>query len=163
MDTKKTIEILEQKIENITNNNIPDENIESLYKLVDIHKDLKNEEYWEKKEEVLDMRYNNYRGDYGRDDYGYGREYSRGRSRDSRGRYMGEEIIEDMHESYQDYSAGKDEMIHGNYGAENVTMKSLDYMLKSVHEFIEMLKKDASTPEEMELIRKYTRKIGEQM
>ena len=40
-------------------------------------------------------------------------------------------------------------------------MKSLDYMLQSVAQFIEMLKQDASSQEEMELIQKYTRQISE--
>ena len=40
-------------------------------------------------------------------------------------------------------------------------MKSLDYMLKSVVQFIEMLKEDASSQEEMQLIQKYTREISD--
>ena len=40
-------------------------------------------------------------------------------------------------------------------------MKSLDYMLKSVCQFMKMLKEEAETQEEMELIQEYSQKIGE--
>ena len=94
-----------------------------------------------------------------------------GRRRDSRGRYMeratsgrnykGDEMLDEMHEHYQRYSDGREEMTMGNYGAHSGTMKSLEYMLESVVDFIEMLKKDASSQEEVELIQKYTREISE--
>ena len=40
-------------------------------------------------------------------------------------------------------------------------MRSLDYMLKSVVQFIKMLEEDAGSEEEMKLIKKYSRKISE--
>ena len=40
-------------------------------------------------------------------------------------------------------------------------MKSLEYMLQSVTNFIEMLKKDAGSQEEVEMIKEYTRHISE--
>ena len=143
-----------------------------LGKLVDIHKDLANEEYWNKKKEVMEMNYRPYEGEYGN----YGRESYGRRRRDSRGRYMerggnrggsrggnyrGEEMLDEMNEHYSRYSEGKEDMNMGNYGAHSTTMKSLDYMLQSVVEFIEMLKKDANSQEEVELIQKYTREISE--
>lgn len=158
--TNKILKEVDEKICQILEDGIQIDNLDALGKLVDIHKDIKNEEYWKKKGEVIDMRYRDYRDDYGN----YGR-----RSRDSRGRYMtggrgmyrGEEMIEDMHENYRDYTDGREEYMRGNYGAQSATMKSLDYMLQSVVEFLEMLKKDASSQEEMELIQKYTREISE--
>lgn len=42
---------IEKQIEIIKNEGVKRENIEYLYKLVDIHKDLKNEEYWKVKED----------------------------------------------------------------------------------------------------------------
>ena len=111
------------------------------------------------------MRYREY-GEYGN----YGNEYGR-RSRDSRGRYTargqgsrryrGDDMMDEMYRGYHEYSEGKEEMNMGNYGAKNDTMKSLDYMLQSVVEFIEMLKKDAGSQEEVELIQEYTRHISE--
>ena len=111
------------------------------------------------------MRYIEH-GEYGN----YPMEYGR-RSRDSRGRYTtrgqnsrryrGDDMMEDIHRNYEEYSEGKEEMNMGNYGAKNDTMKSLDYMMRSVVEFIEMLKKDAGSQEEVELIQEYTRQISE--
>lgn len=46
------INIVEGKLKEYNATNINPGNLENLYKLVDIHKDLKNEEYWEIKKEV---------------------------------------------------------------------------------------------------------------
>lgn len=107
-------------------------------------------------ENIYDRRYG--RRDY--DNYG-------ARQRDSRGRYMtgrddrGYSIIDDMNDMYEDYSGNKEEYNRGNYGAKDDTLKSLDYMLKSVVQFMEMLRDEATTDEEMQLIKKYARKISE--
>lgn len=167
----KIKEQVEKGIDMILEEGLQSNNLDTLYKLVDIHKDLANEEYWESKEEVMEMRYRGY-GEYGND---YEREhrgrehYGRGRKRDSRGRYMatdtrryrGEEMMDEMHEAYRDYSDGREEMHMGNYGAKADTMKSLEYMMESVVDFIEMLKKDATSQEEIQLIQHYTKKINE--
>ena len=164
---KELKERLEKELENqigiIVEDGFGYENLDKLGKLVDIHKDLANEKYWKKKEEVMDVRYRGYEEEYGT----YGR-----RRRDSRGRYMdgrsgirkphhGEEMLDEMGEHYYRYAEGKEDMNMGNYGAHSSTMKSLEYMLESVVDFIEMLKKDANSQEEVELIKKYTREISE--
>lgn len=112
---------------------------------------------------LIGMRYRDYDRRYGRRDYdNYG-----ARQRDSRGRYMtgredrGYGIIDDMNDMYEDYSGNKEEYNRGNYGAKDDTLKSLDYMLKSVVQFMEMLRDEATTDEEMQLIKKYARKISE--
>lgn len=160
----KLKEEVEKKIDNIMNTGIQDANLDTLYKLVDIHKDLANEEYWDKKEEAMSMKYRGYGeygNDYGRDGYGRGRDsrgrYTAGGSR----RYRGEGMVEDIHGAYQEYSEGKEQMNMGNYNAKGNTMKSLEYMMESVVDFIEMLKKDATSQEEIQLIQHYTRKISE--
>lgn len=110
-------------------------------------------------------RYNGSYSDYG------------ARGRDSRGRYMadygrrggsgsgrrnrGYGYIDDMNDYYGNYSENKESYRRGNYGAGDDSMKSLDYMLKSVHQFIKMLKEEADNPEEVELIQEYAMKIGE--
>lgn len=97
------------------------------------------------------MRY----GEYDRGGYNeYGR---RGRYRGGRGsgRYRGEEMLDDMREEYGNYSESR------NYGDGQESMKSLDYMLKAIHQFLKMLQEEASSEDEMQLIRQYTRKIGE--
>ena len=161
---KEIKEKVEQEIENIIGEGLQEENIEMLGDLVDIHKDLANEDYWEKKKEVMGMRYRNYEGDsYGRESYGR-------RGRDSRGRYSaggtmgrnyGEQMMNEMYQNYQGYSRGREQYGRGNYNAKEDTMKSLEYMLESMVDFVEMLKEEAGSQEEMELIRHYTKQISE--
>ena len=58
MEEKPTLEDLLEKVESQIKETIKDgvkrENVEYLYKLTDIHKDVKNEEYWKKKGEYYD-------------------------------------------------------------------------------------------------------------
>lgn len=164
---------LKNQIEEKINTIVGDEgiqmgNLDMLGKLVDIHKDLSNEDYWNKKKEVMEMRYREY-GDeysYGREEYGnYGRRGVPGSGRGRRRRYSergggsnyrGDESMENMYGAYQEYSEGRE-----RYGNHPATLKSLDYMLKSVVEFIEMLKEEAESQEEVQLIQKYTREISD--
>jgi len=111
------------------------------------------------------MRYGNYNAynDYGarmRDSRGrfmgdYGR---RGVPGTGRGRYRGYGYLDEMAESYGNYNASK---YSDSYGAEQEGTKALEYMLKSVHQFIKMLKEEASSPEESELIQEYVDKLGD--
>ena len=154
----KVKELVEKGINKTIEDGIQTSNLDTLGKLVDIYKDIANIEQW-KKEEENDMRYDRRYRDYIREPYSrepYGR-----RRRDSRGRYMGDEMMNDMHEAYRDYSDGREEMNMGNYGAKDDTMKSLEYMMQSVVQFIEMLERDANSQEEVEMIKDYTRKISE--
>ena len=161
----KLKEQLDTKIEELVGDELSLNNLDILNKLVNMQTDLANQEYWEKKKEVMDMNYRNYNdgysesyGNYGRrgvpgSGRGHGRRYSR-RGVDTK--YAGQEVMDDMYEAYGEYSEGRE-----RYGHHPSTMKSLDYMLKSVVEFIEMLKEDASSLEEVQLIQKYTREISE--
>lgn len=163
---EKLKELVEKGINGIIEEGIQVSDLDTLYKLVDIHKDLANEEYWESKKEAMEMRYRGYgeyNNDYGRENYGRRRD-SRGRYRESGDmsrRYRGDEMMEEMHESYRNYSDGREEMSMGNYSAKSNTIKSLEYMMQSVVDFIEMLKKDASSQEEIQIIQEYTRQISE--
>lgn len=159
---EKLIEQINEKISTIVEEGINVNNLEALGKLIDIHKDLANEEYWKVKKEVLNMRYRGY-DDYDESDYGR-------RTRDSRGRYMGDRrsesyrgqrVLDEMYNGYRNYNDGKEEYNRGNYGAKGETMKSLEYMLESVTDFIEMLQHDAGSQEEVDMIKKYTRRISE--
>lgn len=149
----KVKELVEKGINKTIEDGIQTSNLDTLGKLVDIYKDIANVEHW-KKEEENDMRYDRRYRDYTREPYGR-------RRRDSRGRYMGDEMMNDMHEAYRDYSDGREEMNMGNYSAKDDTMKSLEYMMQSVVQFIEMLEKDANSQEEIEIIKDYTRQISE--
>ena len=119
---QRTKEETEKIINAILEDGVRSDNVDYLYKVIDIHKDIANEEYWKEKED--NMRYRNSgRGMYGNydmmDNYGrrdYDDSYGR-RHRDSRGRFMergrdrkyrGEEPMEDMYENYHMYLNGKD-------------------------------------------------------
>lgn len=144
MTTTESIKSEVEKIlGDISNEGISRDNVDYIYKLVDIHKDLEHENYWE----VKKMYYGNYRRD-GYDDMSYGR-----RTRDRRGRYKGHDMIEDMRENYDRYSENR------RYGGKD-TSESLEYMLESIVCFVEMLEEDASE-QDINLIRKYTRRIAE--
>lgn len=172
--TTDMFEKLKEETENvicdILEEGIKMDNIELLDKVVDIHKDIAEEE-------EIDMRY--MRGSYNENrggNYGNYGNYGRGRRRDSRGRYMesgystnrgngrryqGHDMIDEMADHYGNYSEGREQYNRGNYGAKEDTMKSLEYMMESVVDFVAMLQEEAESQEEVELIKHYTRKISE--
>ena len=159
----KTKEEVERIIKQITENGLQTANVELLYKLIDVHKDIENEKYWKEKESM-------YRGrDYFMDD-----SYNGGRSRDSRGRYMdgsygrrgvpgtgrgryrGYEMIEEMGEHYGDYSEGRD-----TYGNDRETEKSFDKMLQSLEDFTYLIMQEADSQDKIEKVKRTARKISE--
>ena len=161
----KTKSEVERIIKQITENGLQIANVELLYKLIDIHKDIENEKYWKEKEEE-----SMYRGrDYFMDD-----SYNGGRSRDSRGRYMdgsygrrgvpgtgrgryrGYDMIEEMGEHYGDYSEGRD-----TYGNDRETEKSFDKMLQSLEDFTYLIMQEADSQDKIEKVRKTAKKISE--
>lgn len=173
VETKDVLTKIKDETEKVLNqiaeNGLQADNVELLYKLIDIHKDVANEEYWKGKEEY--MRYRGYENDsYGRRGVkGTGR-YSRYRGEESYGRrgvagtgrrYRGHDMLEDMHEHYGNYSESKEMAERGHYGAEDESTESLECMLESLVDFIRTLKDDADSQEEVKLIEKYSRKISE--
>lgn len=155
---KKVNQEVEEKIQNIMETGIKNDNIDMLGMLVDIHKDLANEEYWDEKKEAMEMRYRE-GGSYG--NYGnYGR-----RGRDSRGRYTarggrgrsyrGDDMMEEMYGAYQEYSEDS------QYGAKGESKEALEDMMECLVTFMAEIKENANSPEEMEVIKHYTRKISE--
>lgn len=162
-------EKVEDKIQEIlVKNGITSENVDYLGKLMDIHKDLQEEECLKKKED-LDMRYNEYDEDsYGRRgvpgtgrsryrESAYGR---RGVPGTGRGRYRGYYPMEEMMEHYGNYSEANEESMRGNYGAEGEMVKSVEGIMKNIYEIVEELS-EADSPEVMHIIKKYSRKINE--
>ena len=142
---------IEKTLGDISNEGISRDNIDYLEKLLCSHNKLEQEQYWEvKKMYYRDSR----RYDYDRDDMSYGR----GRRRDSRGRYKGHDMIDEMSDYYGKYMETRDGR---SYGGREDSIKSLDYMMASVYDFVCMLEEDAKSDEEMDIIRKYARKISE--
>ena len=139
-----------------------------LYKLVDIDKDLENIDYWNVKKEVMKMRYNGY-GDYSEGGYsegGYSNYGRRGVPGSGRGRrsyrgYEGEEMLEDMKESYGAYSESMGAYSRGNYNAGQDGMKALEDVMELFTEFTQKMMKEAESPEEKQIMKKYLRKISQ--
>lgn len=185
---EKLKELIEEEIKKIEENGIDLTKVETLSELVDIHKDISNEEYWKKKEEALTMRgnYGNY-GEYGE---GYGRRgrggryreggyseggYSRGgygergttdgrdRSRGSYGHYMPypDMYMNRMMDGMEGYMEGREQYNRGNYGAKGQTVESLEKMLEGIVAFVEDIQKDPEQQEEKEVVNHYIRKLKE--
>lgn len=178
---EKLLKEAEKLIECIVDEGIQAQNIDFLSKIVDIHKDISNEEYWNMKKEDINMRYRGYSEGYG--EYSEGGNYGR-RSRDSRGRYTeggyseggysegsygrrgvkgtgrgryrGEEMMDEMMYHYGNYSDGRDQ-----YGADEETMKSFKYMLKSFKDYYKHLKQEASSQQEVKMLEDVAREISE--
>lgn len=102
--------------------------------------------------------------------YGYGAEGGnmgaygrRGVPGTGRGRrYRGPEgKMQEMMEHYGNYSAASEAANMGNYGAEEDSMRSLDSMLNCVCIFMDMLEENAGSQEEIQMIKKYKKKIAE--
>ena len=161
----KVIDKMEESIDSLINNELTIDNISKLEKLVDIHKDMSNVKYWKAKESNS-MRYNTnygYNGryePYGRDYYngGYNNSYNR---RGVDAKYRGHEYIDGMYNNYSRYEDGREQYNRGNYNAKDDTLNSLRYMLESAVEFFGMLKSEATSPEEMQMIKEYTQRIHE--
>lgn len=155
--SEKINEQIDKKINGILEQGIQAGNVDFLYKMVDIKKDMAEIE-----KEEQEMMYSNY-DNYGRYD---DMNYEGGRRRDSRGRYMesgsygrrgvkgtgrgryrGEEMMDEMAYHYGNYSEGRE-----RYGADDETIKSFKYMLKSFKDYYKHLKQEASSPQEVKLL-----------
>lgn len=150
---EEIIKETEIQIESIKNEHINVNNIDYLYKLVDIHKDLKNEEYWKEKIESMKYRYGNYGnyGNYGRRNYRESNNYG---EYGARGNYRGEEALDGVYEAYRAYSES------GNYGTQD-NMQKIEMMTDSLMDFVNHVKKIAKTPEERQFIDRKVQELSE--
>ena len=70
--------------------------------------------------------------------------------------------MDSMYNEYNRYEEGREQYNRGgNYNTKEDSMKSLEYMLESMVDFVKMLKEEAQSQEEINMIKKYTRKISE--
>ena len=167
--TDKVTEEVDKTINRIIEQGVQTNNIDFLYKMIDIKKDIAEIE-----KEENEMMY----GNYGRENYGEYNEsgnYGGGRRRDSRGRFMegssygrrgvkgsgrgryrGEEMMDEMMYHYGNYNEGREQ-----YGADEETMKSFKYMLKSFKDYYKHLKNEASSQQEVEMLEDVAREISE--
>ena len=139
----------EEYIKKVGEQGLDSVDIDYLFKVVDIYKDIK---------EVENM-------DYGRNEnYGRYGEYNNYNDYGRRGvdaRYRGESYMDSMNGSYRNYEAARYEYNNGNYGAKEDGLKELDYMMHAAMKFIKMIKEEATSPEEKEIVMKHIRKISE--
>lgn len=176
---EKLKELVEKELKSMEESGIDSSNIDVIYKLVDIHKDIENEEYWKVKKEAMEMRYN---GDY----EGYGEGYGR-RRRDSRGRYMAggrggnrggrggyseggnyghympypEMYMDRMMDGMEGYMEGREQYNRGNYNGKDQSVESLEKMLEGIVAFVEEIQNDPEQHEEKEVVNHYIKKLKE--
>ena len=162
----KLKEETDKSMKRVLEQGVQTNNVDFLYKMIDIKKDIAEIE-----KEEQEMMYGNY-GNYGRDS---DMMYSGGRRRDSRGRYMeggsygrrgvpgtgrgryrGEEMMDEMAYHYGNYNEGREQ-----YGADEETMKSFKYMLKSFKDYYKHLKEEASSQQEVKMLEDVAREISE--
>lgn len=162
----KLKEETDKSMKRVLEQGVQTNNVDFLYKMIDIKKDIAEIE-----KEEQEMMYGNY-GNYGRDS---DMMYSGGRRRDSSGRYMeggsygrrgvpgtgrgryrGEEMMDEMAYHYGNYNEGREQ-----YGADEETMKSFKYMLKSFKDYYKHLKNEASSQQEVQMLEDVAREISE--
>ena len=138
----------EESIKRILDEGITNNNLEYLYKLTKINKMAKEEE------NMYNGNYNN----YGRESYNnYGREnYNDYGRRGIDSKYRGYGHIDRMYNEYGRYMDGRE-----RYGANEDTKKSLKYMLESMEDFARMLREDAQSQEEVQMIRETAQRIAQ--
>lgn len=149
----------EESIKKILDEGLNTNNLEHLYKLAKINHMVKEDE---------NMNYNEYRdyrdyngrgpghGSYGEYNRGYG-EYNEGynaRGRDSK--YRGYGHLDRMYNEYGNYSYGRE-----RYGTNEDTKRSLEYMLRSMEDFARMLKEEAQSQEEVNMIKQTAQRIAQ--
>jgi Na+/phosphate symporter len=154
--------IVEKELNQFSGTELNEEELDILYKLIDINKDIENIDYWNCKKEVMKMRYENY-GDYSEGRYGnYGR---RGVPGTGRGRYRGysdgEEVLEDMKESYGAYSESMNAYSRGNYNAGNDGMKALEDTMELFTEFAQKMIQETDSPEAKQIIKRHLHRISQ--
>lgn len=152
---QKVIDKVEEKIKVILDEDINVNNLDHLYKLSKIKHMAKEDK---------EMNYGNYGGpgygNYGAGNYGAG-SYGRGSYGESYGRrgydakYRGYDHLDRIADNYGRYEEGR-----SRYGANEDTKKSLEYMLRCMEDFVHMLKEDASSQEEMMMIKEATKRIA---
>ena len=140
----KVIDKMTESINKIIDEGLNTSNIELLYKLVDIYKDVK---------EVESMNYGEYGrragyDAYGRNSYGnYGEYGEYGRSNYGRQgrdmRYRGDDELDRMYGEYGRYQESRN-----RYGTGEEADKSFHYMVKSLQDFIKVLHEEAETPQQ---------------
>ncbi len=150
----KTIENFENYIKKNGEQDVDSIDVDRLFKIVDIFKDLKEVE-----------KMNNYGNEYNRgyreyNEYNGYDEYNR-RGVDSK--YKASKYMDSMKGNYEAYEEDRNEYNRGNYGVKEDGLHDLESMLHSNHKLLKYIKETATSPEEKEIVRKYFQKFSELM
>ena len=181
-DIKDLCARIEDELSKIADSGLTTGNLEMTYKLIDMYKDIKNTQYWDKKVEyyntVLDEMRGGYNDDYserGRKRGGMGRysrsdgrmmypDYDRGtsygdESRDygtGRGNYSrsdGRDTYSDYMTQKQNYRSGKSE------DCKRKMLAALEEHLDELTTEMSDMSKDAECREERDLVKRYVEKL----
>lgn len=136
---KETLKKLEEEI---TANKL--NNVEIVYKLVDILKDLNQLEGKENEDMYRDY------GEYGDN---YGRRGVPGTGRRRYRRYRGDDMMEEMQDHYSRYMEGR------SYGSPE-SDKAFKYMVKTYEDFGMHIGEIAETPEQKEMLCRASEKVS---
>ena len=149
------LKMTEEAIERTVKDGLTTNNLDVVYKLAKIKHMAKEDE---------SMNYGNYSGrgpghgsygNYGYGNYGeYGRDSYGRRVVDSR--YRGHDHLDRMYSEYGRYNESRE-----RYGNNEDSKKSLKYMLESMEDFARMLKEDAQSQEEIQMIKQTAQRIAQ--
>ena len=140
----RVIKKMEDSINRILDEGLNTNNLDTLYKLSKVKHMAKEDK------NIMDSygrrpMYDSY-GDYDHDHYGR-RGYDM--------KYRGHDHLDKMYDYYGRYMDGRTK-----YGAGEDTKKSLEYMLRSMEDFARMLKEDATSQEEIMMIKQTAQRIA---
>lgn len=157
LEENKLLKLTEETIERTIKDGLTTANLDIVYKLAKIKHMAKEDE---------NMNYGNYSGrgpghgsygEYGRDNYGeYNEGYNNYGRRGVDSKYRGYGHLDRMYNEYGNYSYGRE-----RYGANEDTKKSLEYMLRSMEDFARMLKEEAQSQEEVQMIKQTAQRIAQ--
>ena len=165
---RKMCEIIENELGKIAEKGLTTSNIDTAFKLIDMHKDLKNVEYWDIKKEYYEEAIAGMRGGYSRNPDKYSERG--GRKRDSMGRYARDDgmdhglshtraysnedgLLYEYLDAKQSYRSGR------NADNKQRLMDSLEGYMDEFTAKIKEMHRDADTPEERDLIGKFMAKL----
>lgn len=182
-DVKDLCARIEDELSKIADNGLTTGNLEMTYKLIDMYKDIKNTQYWDKKVEYYNTVLDEMRGGYN-DDYS-----ERGRKRDSMGRYSandgrmmpdydrgssyarrGEHYVRghysrsDGRDAYDDYMTQKQSYRSGkSEDCKRKMLAALEEHLDELTTEMSDMSKDAECREERDLVKRYVEKLRDML
>lgn len=178
---EKLCRLIEDELKRKSEAGLTTANLDTVYKLIDMYKDLKNTEYWDVKAEYYMAVLDEMRGGYSQDG---GRSERRGHRRDARGRYSGDDNYDDGGESlvrrgehyvrghysraddgrsrdpYERYIDSKHSYRSGKSSeCKQRLMETLEEYMELFSNQMEEMLRDADCTEERDTIKRYINKI----